>query len=78
MLNAVNQSVKAFCLYLGFDTPQLIEAQNNLKALFAICEIYKQNSKDPKLNETIEIVHPEVIGNAILIVKKSIYVMLHL
>ena len=78
LLISVNQAVKALCSYLGFETTQLVEAQNNLKELYLICEHYKANSQDNKLNDTIEIVHPEIIGNAILSMKKAIYVMLHL
>lgn len=78
LLIAVNQAVKALCTYLGFETTQLIEAQKNLKELYLICEHYKANSQDTRLNDTIEIVHPEIIGNAILTMKKAIYLMLHL
>lgn len=78
LLISVNQAVKALCTYLGFETTQLLEAQNNLRELYLICELYKTNSQDNKLNDTIEMVHPEIIGNAILSMKKAIYVMLHL
>ena len=78
LLMAVNQAVKALCSYLGFETTQLSEAQKNLKELYLICEHYKANSQDTKLNDTIEVVHPEIIGNAILTMKKAIYLMLNL
>lgn len=78
ILISVGQAVKALCSYLGFETIELIGELNNLKALYLDCEHYRQNSTNRKLNETIEIVIPEVIGNAILKMKRSIFVMLNL
>ena len=79
LLKSVHQSVKALCATLGgLETIQLTDALANLSELYLICAQYRLNSVDPKLNLTIESVHPEVMGSAITALKRAIYDMLRL
>lgn len=64
LILSVRQSVKALCSHLNFETTQLIESIENLQRLYEACQLYKQNSQmnDDKLNHTIKVVSPEIIG----------------
>lgn len=79
LLKSVLQSVKALCITLdGLETIQLSEALTNLSELYLLCAQHRMSCVNAQLNVTIDRVYPEVIGSAVLTLKKAIYEMLSL